>query len=94
MKSIWKIQPALDYRCWASADGCQASQLISLRRRWRRRADHFAVSPVSRCVLDAATGRLQLHVDDPLVEHLAKRTQYNDDAAAGIGSRSESTFGN
>ena len=82
MKSFWKIQPALDYRCWASPDGCRH------RNWWRRRADHFAVSPAG------ATASLQLHVDESLVEHFAKRTQYNDDAAAGIGSRSESIFAN
>ena len=37
-----------------------------------------------RSILDAAMRRLQIHVDDPLVQHLAKRTEQNDGVLAGI----------
>lgn len=50
-------------------------QLTCSRRQWRWQADRLAMPPVSRGVLDAAMRRLQIHVDDPSVEHLAKRTQ-------------------
>jgi ribosomal protein L39E len=59
-------------------------QLAGTRRQWRRQADRLAVPPVSRGIPDAPMGRLQIHIDDPPVEHLAKRAQQNDGVPAGI----------
>src|SRR6266498_191207 len=48
-------------------------QLAGARRQRRRQSDRLAVPPMSRGILDAPMGRLQIHVDDPPVKHLAKR---------------------
>jgi hypothetical protein len=39
---------------------------------------------VGRRVLDAAVGRLQVHIDDPFVQHLAERAQHDDGVPCGI----------
>ena len=44
---------------------------------------HFGVPPMSRRIVDPAMRRLQIYVDDPLVQHLPKRAQQNDGVPVG-----------
>src|SRR6266849_6394862 len=52
-------------------------QLARIRRQRRRQGARIAVPPMGRRVLDTAMGRLQIHVDDPVVQDLAERAQDN-----------------
>ena len=51
---------------------------------WRRQSRHFTMPAMCRCVLDAPMGRFQIHIDNPLVEHLAECAEQNDSVLAGI----------
>jgi hypothetical protein len=47
------------------------------REGWRQIAS-FAVSPMRRCVPDAPVRSLQIHIDDPFVQELAKGAEHDD----------------
>jgi hypothetical protein len=52
-------------------------QFAGTRRQRRWQTDHLAVPSVCRRIVDSAMRRLLVHIDDPLVQHLAKRAQQN-----------------